>query len=37
MEEARKIYADVARNAGSWSPTPEFFKVDRFEELGPCY
>ena len=37
IEQARKIYADVLRDAGSWSPTPEFFVIERFEELGPCY
>ena len=37
LEQAEKIFKEIARDAGSWSPTPEFFKVDRFEELGPCY
>lgn len=37
LEQAQKIFKEIAREAGSWSPTPEFFKVDRFEELGPCY
>ncbi len=37
LEQAQKIFKEIARDAGCWSPTPEFFKVDRFEELGPCY